>query len=565
MNFKDFFNKFNLDNFNIERLKRIREVKKKKKEKNKKETNSFLQKFFQKEEKKFSFKDLFKKYNYDIQKVVGVKDNNRYILYADKKLIRIYRNKLKSTALLSSYIPIEHAIFYNFEVEKNVIMSEDVDVRDFIETKVYEEAGLSETEEYIIKYKIIDKLKDEKRVLVQTVIVAKSYIEKDYEYILKKTDYIDYLSFPAFAYKSLYEEEILKKATDLFIVVMDDKIFLTFYDGGELLYISNIASGLNIIYKDLESLEIEGFDEEVFKKLLKQKGLSENRYNHYEKPVYTIIKNEFFNMGALIEEQIKEVAERYYINDIDRIFITSQYGDIQGIDILFEHILNKKSLNFEFYEEYNLDRLDVDPFLFLAMLEAHYAYRFNNFRFNFSLFLRRPTFFYRPSGMLISFTVILFILLTIYPIFMYLKGVSYQKEVLLLKGQKRIVSTQKEAYEKKIKKLESELSKLDKEKAVLQKEISKYTSLIQAIYDFKFKYVPKSQELAKITYLMNKNNIFLDTLTYENGEFIINIYSYDDKNFGKFLNDLVNSGLNVNFDVVKKNFIKYSTTIRIKE
>ena len=557
MSFKDFFDKFNFD-----RLKRIKNIKKKKEEK---DNSSFLKNFFQKEEKKFSFKDLFKKYNYNIQKVIGVKDNNRYILYADKKLIRIYRNKLKSTALLSSYIPIEHAIFYNFEVEKNVILSEDVDVRDFIETKVYEEAGLSETEEYIIKYKIIDKLKDEKRVLVQTVIVAKSYIEKEYNYILKKTDYIDYLSFPAFAYKSLYEEEILKKAIDLFIVVMDDKIFLTFYEGGELLYISNIASGLNIIYRDLEALEIEGFDEEVFKKLLKQKGLDENRYNHYEKPVYTIIKNEFFNMGALIEEQIKEVIERYYINDIDRIFITSQYGDIQGIDILFEHILNKKSLSFEFYEEYNLDRLDVDPFLFLAMLEAHYAYRFNNFDFNFSLFLRRPTFFYRPSGMLISFTVILFILLSIYPIVMYYKGLSYQKEVLILKGQKRIISIQKKAYENKIKKLKSELDKLYKEKTALQKEINKSTSLIQAIYDFKFNYIPKSQVLSKITYLMNKNNIFLDTLAYENGEFVINIYSYDDKNFGKFLNDLVNSGFNVDFDVVKKKFIKYSTTIRIKE
>jgi len=515
--------------------------------------------------RKFSFKDLFKKYNYDINEVIGVKDKKKYILYADKKLIRIYREKLKSPALLSTYLPIENAIFYSFEVEKTVIFNEEVDINDFIETKVYEEAGLSETEEYVIKYKIIDKLKDEKRVLVQTVIVSKTFIKQAYEYILKETGYIDYLSFPAFAYKSLYEENILKRATDLFIVLMSDKIFLTFYDEGELIYISTIAPGLNVIYRQLEELEIEGFDEELFKKLLNQKGLKEDKYFSSEKVVYNIIKNEFFNIGALIEEQIKDVLERYYIGDIDRIFITSEYGDILGIDLLFEEILNKTSLNFEFYEEYNLDRLDIDPFLFLAMLEAHYAYRFNDFSLNFSLFLRKPTFFYRPSGILITFSVVLFILLSIYPIYMYIEGNFYKKKAFILKSEKESLELQLNSLKNRINNLHKKLSDLAKKKTLLEKEIKKYTSLIKAIYDFKFDYIPKSKDLVKITYFMNKYNIFLNSLKYKDGVFLLEIYSYDDKNFGKFLNDLVNNGFDVNFDVVKKDNIKYFTTIRIVE
>jgi hypothetical protein len=84
---------------------------------------------------------FLKKYDYNIDEVIGVKGDDKFILYRKKKLIRIYRDSLKSKALLSTYIPIEQAIFYSFEVEKSVI--EKVDIDNFIETKVYEEAGVT--------------------------------------------------------------------------------------------------------------------------------------------------------------------------------------------------------------------------------------------------------------------------------------------------------------------------------------------------------------------------------------------------------------------------------------
>ena len=162
-------------------------------------------------DKKLNFKldfskiKFFKKYDYDINRVIGVKGDEKYILLAEKKLIRRYREKLKSSALLSSFIPIENAIFYSFEIEKSVVENIEINIDAFVETKVYEEAGLSETENYIIKYEIVDALKDEKNVVIQCVIVPESFIEKNYKYIIKETGYIDYLSFHAFAYKSLYE------------------------------------------------------------------------------------------------------------------------------------------------------------------------------------------------------------------------------------------------------------------------------------------------------------------------------------------------------------------------
>jgi len=216
---------------------------------------------------------ILKRFNYNIDDVIGVKDHEKFILYTKKKLIRIYRGSLKSKALLSTYIPIEQAVFYNFEIEKSVLAKiENID--DYIDTRVYDEAGVDETEKYIIKYKIIDSMKDEKLVTIEAIIIPTGYIENGYKDILKETGYIDYISFPAFAYKALYEEKILQKANDLFVVFLYDKVFLTFYNEGELLSIVTISGGLNKVYEALRKLKIKNFDNSVFEKLLTKKGVN---------------------------------------------------------------------------------------------------------------------------------------------------------------------------------------------------------------------------------------------------------------------------------------------------
>jgi len=503
---------------------------------------------------------FIKKYNYDINKVIGIKDNDRYILYADKKLIRIYRGNLKSTPLICSYIPIENAIFYNFTVEKSLI--EKVDLDGFIETKVYEEAGLLDTEQYIIKYKIINKLIDEDKVLIQCVIVPVSFVENAYEYIIKETGYIDYLSFPAFAYKSLYEEKIIKKGNDLFVVFLFDKIFLTFYSEGELVSIVTISGGLNKVYESLQSLKIADFDIDLFKKLITKKGVDSSKYSTSEIPVLHKIENELKNRIKLIEEQITDIIENFRIDGIDRIFITSEYGKIPAIQNLFE---SNKVLGFEFYEEYNLDRLPVDPFLFLAMLETHYAYKFGDFTYNYSLHLRPPTFFYRPSGQLVAIFLLLVLLSSIYPGYLYIKGLLYNSKSKNIETELQKINSQKIKYSSNIKNLKHKIGLLQKDINNYLKDIKDKQNIIESIYEFKFSYLPKSQELTDITYFMNKNNIFLKNLEFKDHMYTLYVYSKDDKNFGKFIDELVNNGFNADFDKIENKKGKFYTHIRIEE
>jgi len=506
---------------------------------------------------------FLKKYDYNIDEVIGVKGDDKFILYRKKKLIRIYRDSLKSKALLSTYIPIEQAVFYSFEIEKSVI--EKVDIDNFIETKVYEEAGVDETEEYIIKYKIIDSMKDEKVVTIEIIIVPVGFIENGYKEIIDKTGYIDYISFPAFAYKALYDEKIIQKANDLFVVFLYDKVFLTFYSDGELLSIVTISGGLNKAYEALEKLKIKNFDIKVFEKLLTKKGVNELKYTNKEKVVLDTIKNEFLSLINIVNSQIAKAGLKYNTSDIDRIYVTSEYGNIEGFQDYIQKIVGIDTFSFEFYEEYNLDRLSVNPFLFLGMLEAHSAYGKQDQKYNFSLTLRKPTFFYRPSGRLFLMLIASIVGMGVYPTYLYFNGLSYENKNKELLNEVKKITVQNAKLKNQIKSLGNQEKDIIKAREKYIKDIAFTKNFITKIYKFKYSYIPKSGELVDITLIMNKDKVYLNELGYDKGEFTINVFSFKDTQIPNFIDDLVKKGFHVETEGVTYADKKYNAVIRIKE
>ncbi len=529
--------------------------------KNKKDT--------QKEEKESFFKEklprftFFRKYDYDINKVIGVKEDKRYIIYQDKHLLRVYRDSIKSQALLSTYIPIEDAIAYSFQVERSVISKIDLD--SFVETKVYAEAGIDETEKHIIKYKVIDSLKDEKYLMIETIIVPYGIIESHFDYILEESDYIDYISFPAFAYKTLYAENVLERANDIFIVLMYDKIFLTFYNDGELLSIATINGGLDRVYDTLSKLNIKGFNKDTFVKLLLKKGLKDSKYYQNEKAILDILENEFSSIAYILTEQISRVISRYDIPNIDRIFITSEYGTIVGLDKFLKNLTSIESFAFEFYEKYNLDRLIVDPFLFLGMLEAHHAYKTGEQDFNFTLFYRRPTFFYRPSGRLVLITMGSFFVFGVYPLYLYLNYLNIEKQNKILEEKITKIDRINKNIKSKIDKIKKEKKEVSRLSESYLKDIKVFKHFIKSIYDFKYSYIPKSKELVKMTLLFNKHNVYVDKLNYDTNMFSIDVFAFSEDNIPSLIDDLVKSGFNVDVDKMFLENKRYISTIRIKE
>ena len=365
----------------------------------------------------------------------------------------------------------------------------------------------------------------------------------------------------------MYEEKILKKANDLFVVILRDKVFLTFYSEGNLINIVTIAGGLDFIFEELKKLKIKNFDFEIFKKVLLKKGLNEIKYLNKEKIILEKLQEKFAQFGDIINNQIAFTIEKYKFENIERIFITTEFGNVPNLEKFIENVLNIETFNFEFYENYNLDKLEINPFLFLAMLETYCSYKNNNQEYNFSLFLRKPTFFYRPSGILLLVFISSIILSGAYPLYLYINGIMLNKKNnLLLKEISKIEKVNNELLNQ-INTLTKKEKSILKFIEVMKKEIKQNKNLIEDIYKFKYSYIPKSSQIRDIVKLMNKNSVYLNKLFYNNDDnlFSIEIFAFKDNDIPNYINSLITEGFNVKFDRILFKNNKYITTIRIKE
>ncbi|MEO1942627.1 MAG: hypothetical protein ABGW77_07055 [Campylobacterales bacterium] len=495
------------------------------------------------------FQRYLKKYDYNIEHVIGVRGLEKYILHFDSKVIRIYRgHTFRGEPLLCSYIPLEKAIFYSFELDKGAIekAEDESEIRGMVETEVYGNAGIDETEEYIIKYKLVPHLKNEKKVGVESVIVPVTFIEMEYKDILEDAGYIDYLSFPAFSFASLYNE-ILQEANDAFVVVLEDKTFMAFYAGRELLTIKTLSEGLNDIYEEVGKLNIAGYNRDIFQKLLEKKGLDPKKYFGPEKLVYKKMDEAFGKLAGIIENTVADVVNNYNIPEIERIFITTRYGSVRGIEEYMKRQIANVGMvdSFEFYQKYNLDRLKVEPFLFLAMVETHYAYKEGDLTYNFSLYLRKPTLFFRPSGQLIGASVATVILMSIPLAILWGIGFFYGFRADQVNSEKyQLLSKQniaKNQLDKVKKELEHILSLIEK----YNSEIDINTALIEAVYKFKMKDIPVSVNLTDLAYYMNKTQVYLENISMEKGEYNLSVYAATRFNIPNLIQELRNAGFNV--------------------
>lgn len=169
-------------------------------------------------------------------------------------------------------------------------------------------------------------MKDSRKVRIEVVAVSEGYLKNSFQEIVDEIGFLDYLSFPAFSFKSLYQENILTKDyNDMFVVLLEDKIFLTLYSKGDMVLFRVIPNSLNEIYKELKNMEIENFDKEIFVKLLNEKGLDEKSYFQNEKAIFTEIKRIFNILFRNINDQIRQIFDNYNLTIIDRLYITSQY------------------------------------------------------------------------------------------------------------------------------------------------------------------------------------------------------------------------------------------------
>jgi len=500
-----------------------------------------------------------KKFNYDINRIIGVeylkendkKELKKYYLDVKTKVIRKYHDSLRNPKnLICSYIDVEKTLSMRIKLKKDTL-NKLTNLDKFIKTKIYTEFAPEEIIEYTFRYQIVE-LKNEE-VAIEVVFLPKENFEKMFKEIVNLVGFVDYISFPAFSYKSLYQYGILEPMRDIFIIMLWDKSYITTYQDGKYMYNSLINFGMQNIYNELKSeFQIEGFNRELFIELLEKKGVDKSQYFDDEIEIYNFLKiklKRFFNM---INEEIKIIYKEYDIDNFDRIFLTTSKGNILGIEELLKEYFDFEGKKFDFYEKYNLDQLPITPFLYLSMIETYYAYKNNEQNLNFSIWKRPPTFFFRPTGQLVaSFILGTFISISAVGGVKFCNSIKnkelnkIQTQIQEITNKKILLSTQKNE-------LDIQLKDLSKEYAIKKAKIKNLMDTIDEIKNYKTNVLNyKTYNLKNIIEGLIRTQTKLENFKVEDNKFKLQIYSKNENNILSLFKFLKENGWKFNNKIIK--------------
>ena len=517
--------------------------------------------------KNINLEKYFKKHSYDTNKVVGIDpfDFNNKFLLENGVLSQIKDKNIKKEYLISTYIPNKQVISYEFPIAKNLL--DKIDLDDYIETKCYEEVGLDDSEEYIFKHILNDTNEESKEVSVEVFIVSHKDFNELFNPIIDKYNYLDYATYPGFVFESLYKEKILEPHNDLFIYFARYSIYITLYSEGKFLQTSVIDEGLEAMFETLtSSIKIKDFDFEMFLKVLISDGLNINNYPPAQQPLFNELTELISNKFLIISNQLHNITRKFSLTTIDRVFMSTIKGVIPGSSEFANMYLGVEANDLKFDTPYNPANIEIDQLLFLSMLYAKVEYEGEQ-KYNFTLYKRPPTFFYRKSGQLITISLVSFILSITYPIYQISYNYILDIKNNQLQQQLNKLNFKKNHLKALTSKLNSQKTKLQKEKKNIVTYIDNTKSIIKDIYLDKESYIPKSLFLAKISTYFHKNKVYIEHIKYDSSMkvMVFNVYAKDDKFITNFINDIIeNEHLIVSTPGYKKEAGIYKAEITIK-
>ncbi len=452
----------------------------------------------------------------------------------DKKYYTLKGQKFKSVKslsfsnlnLVSAFINNKDMISSTIEVSRSIPVDDEV-----IEFRAYEELGLDEATEYLIRY--FEKEDDgEGNVLFYDVFVIElSLLEETYADVIKETKFIDLLIPSPMLFKSLYHREILSSSgVHCFIYFTKDDALITFYKDSEYLYSKSIEYSLEHIYDKYCELSGDRVDEDEFFKILESEGLK-TIHADYQQNLMKLFGDIFITINDIVI-----YAKRAFdLPTIDQMFIGSSRGPIIGLDEYSENYLGLESseLNFNF----NLENNDwyTDQFQLMLAITSMEFLESEEGIINLTIFERAPVFYKRTSGQFIIFTVISILVGVSYPL-VYLVG-SYMNDAtnIVLSANEVQLKEQSEKYKKVLGKKKKRISELDTEIDTLKEKYHAKEKTLTTIYNKKVHYTMKSELYYIFSKDIRKFKVNTDTIATDGNNLTFSLLSKDDKEITRLI------------------------------
>jgi len=442
-------------------------------------------------------------------------------------------NKLKRSKkdVLISYIANRDLIIESVDVSNRIPQENILNV---ITDKVYEELRLDPVIEYGI-YPIKTALHSGE-IKYQVLIIDKSSLKDTFATVAKKVKIIDNIIPAPLLYKVLYQTgKIKNKSTDMFIYFGEYDTFITFYHKGEYLYSKSIKFSLQQMYDRFCQLAQDvPMNKDEFRQLLENDGLktAEGRY----KELLVNVVNECF---LIINDVLIYTKRTYDIQDINTAYIGFTWGYITGIERYIENYLNLNGKPISSIYTKEEPHLAIDPVHALMALSVAESSSGVLDVPNLTPFPKPEPFAKRPAGKIVPLFLLTILAFQTPAIYDYIIGATTQAQNALLSKKEAKLTALANKYKGILKQKREELKALNKAIDKTKKIYLSKKGQLENVYNKKFNYNLKSEQLALVTNVLKEYDIKSRFIDISDTLYKIEVEAKDDKEITSFIKQLV--------------------------
>jgi len=478
--------------------------------------------------------------------LIYIKNNNFY-KKTDNTIVKLEDLNVDRKDIITSSLELKHTISFTFKLPKST--PEEQLLLD-AEMYFYENAGLNLNKEYIIDF-IIKDLHQEDSYLIEAIAVNKDYLVEEFQPIVNKTKFIDFISFMPFTFEVFYSLYHKKPKRDAFIYLDETHSFINVFENGEYVY-SKTKSSLNSLLKSTQ------LDITQLKDILENKGLDKDSYSPEEFILASEIEQFFSKYFMDVNSRLSYGANIFYLEPIENIYFYTPFK-IKDIESLKE-FWQMHNVSFEIVPIEQINLLDK-----LAIVYNEKNYETAK---NFSIFNRPPK-FYKTKTFLLSLSLI---------VSLGLFGAHFGYEYYQIQNLKQ----KEHKLSNKVKLTSAKLNIIKTKNKVLLEKLAQYKRKIKAI-NSQIKYTknllttaldiinkPKTYEdFVTLSNLLHKNKLrVLKISKDEKGLFVLDVYTksrYRD-NIANFMYDLSQKHYkNIRSDSVEEVNSYYISEIRFEK
>lgn len=436
---------------------------------------------------------------------------------------------------IGTRLPYDRLITHSFKIS-STISDEDIDIQ--VELQMYEDMGLDTNKQYKIGY-VKKKLDYEESYIIEAFAFEIEKAKEDFEFVLKKHKYIDFVAIPQLIFETLYTNSILNAKKDIFVYLDIDESFFSVYKDGNYLASSSLNSIKDMV-KTIDSQDING---EKLLEILHEKGVDSSLYAQEEMYVFEVVNKAFLDIFSKINNIAMHNRSIFGFDSIERVFFTTSKGEVKGLK---EFVANFSGNSIELWD-FNFGGKKVDDF-FIERVAALYIYdKFiqgsdeDNFRF----IQKVPPFYKTTVGQYTLFVITIALLSLLYPLYLYLNINRLTKEYNTLNLQYQKLTREADAIRSKVSKIKKKINSVEQQKKATGKKLSTILNSIKELVDMKSSKESYSANIIKINNILKKYHLSLKSLQQSgNDQITLEIIASNKQRdrIAKFMRDIKDGG-----------------------